>query len=226
MSYALEIKYTKRKNTVGIKVQNNQVIVLAPKRTSKRFIFNLLNKKEEWIQKHLQKTSKKRLETNQLYIFGEKLDLQFKEANHNAFHYENGSITLNYKEQLDHKKILFLFDSWIKNTAKNYILSRATELAQQTALTPNKILLKNTKSQWGSCSRTKNVSLSYNLIYTPKPVIDYVIIHELSHLREMNHSKNFWTQVATHCPEYKESVQWLKEHGFLLNLEQELYFEF
>ena len=78
--------------------------------------------------------------------------------------------------------------------------------------TINSVNLKFNRSNWGSCSTKKNVNLSTCLLFAPDDVIDYVIIHELAHLVEMNHSSRFWALVENAMPDYKEKEQWLKEN--------------
>jgi predicted metal-dependent hydrolase len=73
--------------------------------------------------------------------------------------------------------------------------------------------VRNQRSRWGSCSRRGTISLNWRLIQTPVSVRDYVILHELAHLKEMNHSKRFWREVARLCPDYKEAENWLKRHS-------------
>ena len=80
----------------------------------------------------------------------------------------------------------------------------------------NKVKLKYTRSNWGSCSSNKNINLSTRLLMAPADVLDYVIIHELSHLKEMNHSKRFWSIVKNIMPDYKEKEAWLKTNGYKL----------
>ena len=75
------------------------------------------------------------------------------------------------------------------------------------------VRLKYNRSNWGSCSSKKNINLSTGLLLTPPSVIDYVIVHELAHLLEMNHSEAFWKHVERAMPEYREHERWLKEHG-------------
>lgn len=79
------------------------------------------------------------------------------------------------------------------------------------------VYLKYNRSNWGSCSTNGNVNLSTRLLFAPDPVIDYVIIHELSHLLEMNHSPAFWAHVSKAMPDYKEKEKWLKAHGKTCN---------
>lgn len=75
------------------------------------------------------------------------------------------------------------------------------------------IRLKNTLSNWGSCSSDNNINLSSRLLFAPTDVLDYVIIHELSHLKEMNHSDRFWKIVRDVMPDYKEKEKWLADYG-------------
>jgi predicted metal-dependent hydrolase len=73
--------------------------------------------------------------------------------------------------------------------------------------------LKNNQSNWGSCSSKRNINLSSRLLFAPEKVLDYVIVHELSHLKEMNHSKKFWDIVASVMPDYKKMETWLSKNG-------------
>ena len=73
--------------------------------------------------------------------------------------------------------------------------------------------ITSAKTRWGSCTSKRNLNFTYRLILAPQKVIDYVIVHELCHLRQMNHSKKFWDEVATIMPDYKVQEHWLKEHG-------------
>lgn len=81
----------------------------------------------------------------------------------------------------------------------------------------NEVRLKNNQSNWGSCSSSGNINLSTRLLFAPNDVIDYVIIHELAHTKEMNHSKKFWNIVERIIPNYKEKEKWLKVNNHLCN---------
>lgn len=81
----------------------------------------------------------------------------------------------------------------------------------------SRISLRDTTSRWGSCSSSGNLSFSWRLIFAPLAVLDYVVAHEVCHLREMNHSDRFWELVATLCPDYKQHRSWLKKHGASLH---------
>jgi len=77
----------------------------------------------------------------------------------------------------------------------------------------NQVKIKYNKSNWGSCSAKKNINISSRLLFAPPKVQDYVFIHELTHLREMNHSPEFWKKVKSIVPDYKQKEKWLKQNG-------------
>jgi predicted metal-dependent hydrolase len=93
--------------------------------------------------------------------------------------------------------------------------ARLAELAKEHQFDVRRVSVRNQKSRWGSCSRRGTISLNWRLIQTPAFVRDYIILHELAHLKEMNHSKRFWREVARLCPDFSLAERWLKEHSDL-----------
>jgi len=93
---------------------------------------------------------------------------------------------------------------------------RVGELAAQHGLTVRRVAVRDQRSRWGSCSARGVVSLNWRLVQTPEFVRDYIIVHELMHLREMNHSSRFWKLVAEAFPQMEEAEKWLKAHSRLL----------
>ena len=93
---------------------------------------------------------------------------------------------------------------------------RVMEFARIHQLTVRRITVRNQKSRWGSCSRRATISLNWRLIQTPVHVQDYIILHELCHLRELNHSRRFWKEVESVCPDYEDAEIWLKKNGSLM----------
>jgi predicted metal-dependent hydrolase len=96
--------------------------------------------------------------------------------------------------------------------------ARAWELAAVTGADLKRVTVRNQRSRWGSCSAAGTVSLNWRLIRTPEFVRDYIICHELMHLREMNHSNRFWTRVEEVCPGWREAERWIKRNGSLVGL--------
>lgn len=94
--------------------------------------------------------------------------------------------------------------------------ARVAELAAQHQFTVQRVSVRNQKSRWGSCSRRGTISLNWRLIQTPAFVLDYLIFHELAHLRHMNHSHRFWDEVERLVPDYRVAERWLKTNRQLL----------
>ncbi len=90
------------------------------------------------------------------------------------------------------------------------------EFAAAQSLSVRRVTVRNQRSRWGSCSRRGTISLNWKLIQTPPFVRDYVMLHELMHLRQMNHSPRFWCEVARVCPGHEAAEKWLKQHSALL----------
>jgi len=93
---------------------------------------------------------------------------------------------------------------------------RVVELAALHRLPVRQVSVRNQRSRWGSCSRRGTISLNWRLVQVPPPVRDYLVWHELAHLKEMNHSRRFWSEVARLCPDFGEAERWLKQHSRLL----------
>jgi predicted metal-dependent hydrolase len=104
----------------------------------------------------------------------------------------------------------------LRQLATRELPPRVLELATPHQLPVRRITVRNQRSRWGSCSRRGTISLNWRLVQTPVSVRDYLVLHELAHLREMNHSRRFWNEVARLCPDYRQAEQWLKRHAALL----------
>jgi predicted metal-dependent hydrolase len=102
--------------------------------------------------------------------------------------------------------------------AKIELPARTWELAAVTGVDVKLVTVRNQRSRWGSCSANGTISLNWRLVQTPDFVRDYVIYHELMHLREMNHSERFWARVAEVCPEWRDAERWIKRNGALVGL--------
>ncbi len=96
--------------------------------------------------------------------------------------------------------------------------ARTWELSALTGVEVKHVTVRDQRSRWGSCSANGTISLNWRLVQTPESVRDYIIYHELMHLREMNHSARFWARVEEVCPGWREAEHWLKRNGSLLGL--------
>jgi predicted metal-dependent hydrolase len=101
----------------------------------------------------------------------------------------------------------------LRRLAREELGARLRELAAEHSLTVAGITIRNQQSRWGSCSRAGRIALNYRLVQMPRAVSDYVLIHELMHLKQQNHSLRFWRLVEAACPGFREAEAWLKRHG-------------
>ena len=107
---------------------------------------------------------------------------------------------------------------WYEKQAHIQIPKRVRYYANVVNEPFSRIFIKNQKSRWGSCSSARNLNFNWRLMMAPLPILDYVVVHELCHLKQMNHSKEFWAEVEKILPDYKERKKWLDENGRLLQL--------
>ena len=120
------------------------------------------------------------------------------------------------KKQEQFPKITPESEREFRRLAKEKIPKRVALFAEQVGVDYGKITIKDTKSRWGSCSYQGNLNFCWRLILAPEEVLDYIVVHELCHRLEMNHSARFWAEVKRVLPEYEKGKEWLKENGLAL----------
>lgn len=107
-------------------------------------------------------------------------------------------------------------EAWLKRRARATLPGELAILAERHGIAVARVAVRNQQSRWGSCSRAGTVSLNWRLVQVPPRVREYVLVHELMHCREMNHSARFWRLVAATCPDYVEARRWLRTEGMRL----------
>jgi predicted metal-dependent hydrolase len=145
-----------------------------------------------------------------VYFRGEPVKIQIETAGQIRL----GSELLNLRDvSVDLRPAL---QKHLRKLAQQELPARTLELAKLHGVEVVRVCVRNQKSRWGSCSRRGTISLNWRLIQTPQFVRDYIILHELAHRRQMNHSDKFWQEVACMCPDYLTSERWLKQNSKLL----------
>lgn len=109
-------------------------------------------------------------------------------------------------------------DSRLRDIGRSELPARVRELARLHALAPQRVVVRGQKTLWGSCSPSGTISLNWRLVQAPDGVRDYVILHELMHLEQRNHSRRFWKLVTRVCPWHPDARAWLRRHGDELHL--------
>jgi predicted metal-dependent hydrolase len=104
-------------------------------------------------------------------------------------------------------------EAGLRGLARRELIPRVMELAAREGLHVARVLIRNQRSRWGSCSRRGVIALNFRLVQMPPHVRDYVLVHELMHLQQQNHSRGFWRLVERACPEFRECERWLRTDG-------------
>ncbi|GGH73302.1 putative metal-dependent hydrolase [Pullulanibacillus pueri] len=124
--------------------------------------------------------------------------------------------SLSERERQD--KLKKAFKKWYNQHGLEKVKQRLALYTEKLGVQPLSITLRDQRLRWGTCTPEGNIYLNWRLVMAPIPVIDYVIVHELSHLKHMNHSKDYWAVVRTLLPNYEQHKEWLKNNGPLLTL--------
>ena len=190
--------------------KNLRGLVSIPNYVSFKSGLEFANENVEWLYKEINKFLPIVLikHNASLLIMGKRMKIIFEEDNFNKVYIKNNKIIIvSYKD--GHKKI---FKKWIVrqilNQSKNYvgIISKSLDLNIKA------LKISNSFNYWGSCNSAGIIHLNWRLIFAPTKILKYVIVHELCHLKEFNHTKNFWTLVKRFCPDYKNQILWLKKN--------------
>lgn len=126
------------------------------------------------------------------------------------------SITFHVADMRSYKKEI---EQWYKDQTARIISERLPQISARTGLSHNRVSVKRQSSRWASCSKKRNLNFNLLLAAAPLEVIDYVIVHELAHTVELNHSKRFWQLVQDADPAYREHRAWLEDHSPAIGIE-------
>lgn len=220
MSIDYSVIYSKRKTISIIIERDRRVIVRAPVNTSKEIIEKAINKRKRLIQgkiKHNQKypvdkQQKEFVSGESLLYLGKNYKLFVVEEQIDGVEFDNKFFISKTNQHLANK----LFREWYIKTANETIVPKAKEIAKRIGVKYNSLNILDLKYRWGSCTPKDNIHLNWRLIKAPMTVIEYIIVHELTHLLESNHTTEFWNRVAAQLPNYTKAKNWLKEFGFEL----------
>ena len=212
---------TKRKTiSISITPQGN-VVVRAPQTCPMSYIEKIVLKREPWINMHKQKAVSKKQVNENLFNYKEvlfcgKIYPVALANNINKPIIYNDKIFIPFKTKPE--KVRIAIEKWLRECADPLISERVEYFANLMQLKPSLLRLGNTKTSWGSCNRKQVITINWRCVMLPHDLIDYVIVHELSHILEFNHSKNFWSVVQGVLPDMKYRKTELKKGDYLLQL--------
>ena len=222
----IEIVFSKKRKTISIQIKPDSIRVLSTYWISENSVREFILKNESWIRKKLA-DQKLRVKPVTNLVNNEKLTLcgknyTLKVISEPIIEPEIRSETIIISNNFKTRKTFGSIESQILKLLKDFsfrILQKKTfEFSQIMNVRYNSVKIKNYKSRWGSCSSKGDISFNWKIIFAPENIIEYLVVHELSHLIHFNHSKLFWNKVEEFQYNYKENRKWLKENGYKLDL--------
>ena len=215
MTMRYEITRSNRK-TIALKISpDGKLEVAAPANATDEAIENIVNKKKFWLYKTINKIKEKASKSlKKEFISGElfwylgkryRLDITHN-CEHRGLKFLHNKFVLN---SYDKAKAEQLFKEFYKQKAKEKLEIQVIKYAKQMGVQYQELKFLDMKKRWGSCTNEGNIILNSHLIKAPMYVIDYIIVHELAHLMEYNHSQRFWNIVKTQISDFEEHKRWL-----------------
>ena len=211
-----------KRKTFGLEITPEaDLIVRVPMRASDKDIQKTVDKKIKWILAK-QKVVRERCDKKQpktfsegeyFFYLGNQCKLYIMDNASIPLHFDSGSFILSARHARNARDV---FTKWYMRQAYDKFCQRTSFFSAVSGLRYRKISISNAKKRWGSCSGKDNLNFNWRLIMAPLDIIDYVVVHELAHIEEKNHSLNFWRKVENIIPDYRIKRKWLKENGHLL----------
>ena len=205
----------RRRGSFSISIDESGLRIGAPWQASARWIEDVLRRHERWILRKLTEWRERRTpamqweEGSTLMFLGEPLMLAFSAP---ASHPERQQDRL-LMPATDHQQAAELVTAWLRGEALQCFAERTAYYAPKLEVRPTQVRLSNARTRWGSCHPNGRILINWRLIQTPLALVDYVVVHELAHLREMNHSPRFWRAVAQALPDYAARRRALRSEG-------------
>ena len=214
ISYLLE---RRPRRTVGLKITADGLVVHAPKRIFEFQLHQILQQKSNWILSKLQAREANHVAKvewvngEHLLYLGQDIQLQITPSTSNkALVFDQNTLSIASPQQFNHAVLGRKVIQWYKKQAAIDFSRRLEILAAKLGVATPPLTLSNAQSRWGSCNSRGEVRLNWRLLQAPPHIINYVICHELAHLKQMNHSAKFWAVVESLFPNYKVAEKELK----------------
>ncbi len=223
----MNVERTNRKKTVSIQVGRGRVRVIAPKRLPERQIRQILERRGPWIQAKLE--IQQSLPGPREYVSGEPFtylgrtySLKVLRGFPPGVKLKNGTLAVSVPRPPaageGGRGVRDQLKAWYWTRADRHLREKTRARAQALDVTPGSVSLKNYRSRWGSCGVHGDIRYNWRIIIAPPGIVDYLVVHEVCHLRHLNHSSAFWACVESQYPDYRECRAWLKANGITLTI--------
>ena len=225
----IEIVRTNRKKTASIEICNNTIKITVPNKLTDKHINELIQKRANWITKKLATRTQQTPHKPKEWVNGETFTylgrnyrLKLINTHSTETKLRNGYLEVpNQTDLTTTKQVAALKTSvtdWYAKQARNKLQQKTDRYAAIMNVTPNRIKIRDYKARWGSCSAKGDIAYNWRILIAPNGIVDYVVVHELAHLLEHNHSPQYWKNVGHILPDYQDSKEWLKLNANALQI--------
>ncbi|OUJ18040.1 putative metal-dependent hydrolase [Methanonatronarchaeum thermophilum] len=229
-----KVIWSEKRASIGISIDDSMELkVKAPTNTSFNEIKNVLDKKKKWILNKIKRFEEQKPPSlEKEFLSGEKLKYRGRryrlkvqknqEIKKPKLKFQNGTFNLytpKYEDQDQKRKkeIKKTVENWYKNKAEQDFPNRVYKYAPQIGVKPNDVIIDEMNKKWGECKKGE-IKLHWKLILAPVKIQDYVIVHELTHVKYEKHNKTFWHTIGSVMPDYEERMEWLRKNGKTLKI--------
>lgn len=232
-NFEVKVIRSARRKTAAIKVDLDGVSVRVPQDLPAERIQKLIAGKVDWVEKKLDVAEQKRrgIEAqamqsatlgagSPILLQGSRRRLELQSASEVSIAETSAQLRVQGPGDLirDPDQLRALIEQWLYARAVEELQLSINVYKQKVGVSPSQIQIKDYRARWGSCKPDGSIQLNWRLIHAPIYVMDYVVIHELCHLLEMNHSQRFWSAVERIDPQYRMKREWLKDNGWRLTM--------
>ena len=226
LPFSYEVVRSRRRRTVALTVDKGRVQVRVPALTDEEWIEAWVRSKADWVLPRLQR-QQQALECYRIRIAqqapflveGEPLCLSWSRGACSEVLLEEKRLHVVLSQRVSRPEPVVVRERlrhWMAQRAQVRLEARTRELGQQYGLIPSGVGVKDYRRKWGQCAADGQITLNWRLLHLPPVLRDYVLVHELCHLVEMNHGTAFWARVARHHPDYRQHRAWLNQYYPLL----------
>ena len=217
---SIEVVRTKRRKTASIKVIDGAVQAIVPDQLSDGRIDALIQKRTPWIRKKLREQSQACTPKPKEYVSGESFTylgrnyrLKVLTGTDKEVKLQGGYLEVGLPKKPEDGDIRSALVDWYEQHALERLTEKTNRFAGIMGVTPKSISVRDYKSRWGSCSSKGDISYNWRIIIAPHRIVDYVVVHELCHLKHPNHSPAYWKSVKREVPNYDVCRNWLRVHA-------------
>ena len=217
VGFDIEVVISNRAKLLGLRVDAKKrvPVLTVPKYCSKKQAVKFVIAQKKWIDEHLQKLPQRKpfAEGQKISLNGCELELKHCQNLRGGALIEDNFLLVSGDKAFFSRRVR----DFIKKQAQKILYQMSIEKAGKIGCKVNRVVIKDTKSRWGSCSSLNNINYNWRIMLAPQKVIDYLTAHEVAHLKYQNHSKDFWLCVDELAEDAKYGRQWLKKNAESLN---------